>query len=95
LYKGDNNFPLISVLLNDQKALDKLLQGGLIRGDIKYEIIPNDIKSVKENFGFVQAYPTNLFIDKQGKIYMRTISSLQNQEDVEKFRSIIDGELLK
>ena len=95
LYKENDDFALISVLLNDQAELDKLLQRGLIRGSIKYEVITNDKLSIKENFGFVKAFPTNLFLDKEGKIYMRTIGSIQDQESLEKIRSIIDSELTK
>lgn len=95
LYKDTSDFLLISVLLNDQAALDKLLQRGSIKGDIKYEIVVNDKKTVKENFGFVQAYPTNLFVDKQGKIYQRIIGAVTNQENLEYVRSIIDSELSK
>ncbi len=96
LYKENHDFLLISVLLNDQDALDKLLQSGLIRGDIKYDLIVNDKKTVKENFGFVQAYPTNLFVDKQGRIYKRTTGApVQDQDGMEEIRSVIDLELLK
>jgi len=95
LYKENTDFVIISVLLNDLDALDKLLQGGLIKGDIKYEVVTNNKLSVKENFGFVQAFPTNLFVDKEGQIYMRTIGGIQNQESLEKIRSIINSELTK
>jgi hypothetical protein len=71
------------------------MQRGYIKVDIRYEIVLNDKKTVKENFGFVQAYPTNLFVDKEGKIYKRTIGAVQNQENLEHIRSIIDSELSK
>ncbi len=94
-YKENNDFVLISVLMNDHDALDKLLERGSIRGGIRFEVVPNNKTSVKENFGFVKAYPTNLFVDKEGKIYMRTIGGIQNDESLEKIKSIIDAELSK
>jgi len=97
LYKENNDFVLISVLLNDQDALDKLVERGSIRGDIRYEVIPNSKTLVKQNFGYARHYPmpTNLFVDKTGKVYMRTVGGIQDQKGLEKIRSIIDSELTK
>jgi thiol-disulfide isomerase/thioredoxin len=97
LYKENNDFILISVLLNDQDALDKLVEHGSIRGGIRYEVIPNSKTAVKQNFGYATQYPmpTNLFVDKTGKIYMRTVGGIQDQVGLDKIRSIIDNELTK
>lgn len=94
-YKENKDFVLISILLDDENKLDTFLQRGLIRDGIKYEVVPNDKITIKEKLKFVKAMPTNLFVDREGKIYMRTVGALQDEEDFEKIRSIIDKELVK
>ena len=52
---------------------------------------------MKDTFKLVKALPTNLFVDKEGKIFMRTTGGIIDSKDEEKleakFRSIIDNEL--
>jgi hypothetical protein len=67
----------------------------LIRGGINYEVVPNDKITIKEKLKFVKAIPMNLFVDREGKIYMRTVGGIQDEEDFEEIRSIIDKELVK
>ena len=47
----------------------------------------------------MKGYPTNLFVDRDGKIFMKTVGGImdpKNEQKLEmKFRSIIDSELNK
>lgn len=95
LYKGNKDFVFVSILLNDEHELDKLLQQSVIRGGIKFPVLTNDKITIKNKLKFVKAIPMNLFADRQGKIYMRTEGGIYNEESFEKIRSIIDSELLK
>ncbi len=95
LYKGNKDFAFVSILLNDEDELEKLLQRGVIRDGVKFPVVTNDKITVRNNLNFVKAIPMNLFVDKDGKIYMRTEGGIHNEESFEKIRSIIDSELLK
>lgn len=94
-YKENKDFVLISILLDKEEDLDKFLHRGLTKTRISYEVVPNGKSIIKENFKLVKAYPTNLFIDREGKISMRTIGALNGEESFEEMRYIIDNELIK
>lgn len=95
LYRENKDFVMVSVLLDDQSKLDKLIQSGVIRGEIRFPVLTNDKITVKENLSFVRGMPMNLFVDRDGKIFMRTLGAIHNEESFEKMRSIIDNEILK
>jgi hypothetical protein len=94
-YKENKDFVLISILLDKKEDLGKFLQRGLTKTRISYVVVPNSKGIIKEKFKLVKAYPTNLFIDKEGKISRRTIGALNGEESLEEMRYIIDNELIK
>jgi hypothetical protein len=81
--------------LDDETKLDNFNRSGTLRSGIRYPVLTNDKISVKENLAFVQAIPMNLFVDRQGMIFMWTLGAIQDEKDFAKLRSIIDNELLK
>jgi thiol-disulfide isomerase/thioredoxin len=95
LYKGNKDFAFVSILLNDHDELEKLLQRGVIRGGIKFPVVTNDKVTIRNDLSFVRAIPMNLYVNRDGKIYMRTEGGIQNEESFEEIKSIIDSELLK
>lgn len=101
LYKQNENFILISILVEKEEELNKLLFAPppKKRFNIDYEIIPNSKALIKENFKLIKAYPTNLFLDKNGKIILRNSGGIIDTEDADeleqKLKAIIDMELNK
>jgi thiol-disulfide isomerase/thioredoxin len=64
-YKENKDFVLISILLDKEEDLDKLLNRGLTKTRIGYEVVPNAKSIIKENFKLVKAYPrTSLLIER-------------------------------
>jgi thiol-disulfide isomerase/thioredoxin len=98
-YRENKDFILISILLDKEEALKRFLQGGLTKRRIVYEVIPNSKAAIKSTFKLVKAYPTNLFIDREGKVFEKTIGGIIDPNDEQqlesKFKSIIDKELNK
>jgi thiol-disulfide isomerase/thioredoxin len=98
-YKDRKDFVFISILLDKEDSLEKFLKGGLTKRRIVYEVVPDSKAMMKSTFKLVKAYPTNLFVDKDGKIFMKTVGGIidpKNEQKLEmKFRSIIDSELNK
>jgi len=64
---------------------------------VAYEVISDAKALMKSTFKLIKAFPTNLFIDREGKVFMKTIGGIseRSQEErlEEEFRSIIDKEL--
>jgi thiol-disulfide isomerase/thioredoxin len=98
-YKDNKDFVLISILLDNQGDLETFLEKGLTKRRIVYEVIPNSKAILKDTFKFIKAYPTNLFVDREGKVFMKTIGGIVDSKDEQeleaKLRSIIDNELNK
>jgi thiol-disulfide isomerase/thioredoxin len=98
-YKDNKDFVFISILLDKEEDLEKFLEKGLTKRRIVYEVIPNSKAILKDKFKSIKAYPTNLFIDREGKIFMKTIGGIIDSKDEQKLeaklRSIIDNELNK
>ena len=98
-YKDNKDFMLISILLDKEEALEKLLEKGLTKRRIAYEVIPNSKAIMKDMFKSIKAFPTNLFIDEEGKIFVKTVGGIIDPKDEQKLeielRSIIDNELNK
>jgi thiol-disulfide isomerase/thioredoxin len=96
-YKDNEDVVFISILLDKQEDLEKFLEKGLTKRRIIYEVTPDSKAIMKDTFKLVKAFPTNLFIDREGKIFMRTYGGIIDSKDEEeleaKFRSIIDNEL--
>lgn len=98
-YRDNKDFVLISILLDKEESLERLLEGGLTKRRIVYEVVPDSKAMMKSTFKLVKAYPTNLFVDRDGKIFMKTVGGIidpKNEQKLEmKFKSIIDSELNK
>jgi thiol-disulfide isomerase/thioredoxin len=98
-YKDNPNFTFISILLDKEEALEKFLERGLTKTRIVYEVIPNSKAVMKSTFKLIKAFPTNLFVDREGKVFMKTIGGISDpkyEQKLEgKLRSVIDNELNK
>lgn len=98
-YKQNEDFVLISILLDNEESLEKLLEGGLTKRRMVYEVVPDSKAMMKSTFKLVKAYPTNLFVDREGKIFMKTVGGIIDTKDEQKlemkFREIIDSVLNK
>jgi thiol-disulfide isomerase/thioredoxin len=96
-YKDNDDFELISILLDKEETLEKILQGGLTKKRIVYEVIPDSKDLMKNTFKVGKIFPTNLFVDREGKVFMKTTGGIidpKHERDLEmKFKSIIDSEL--
>lgn len=98
-YKDNPAFMFISILFDDEEALEKFLERGLTKTRIVYEVIPNSKPVMKTTFKLIKEFPTNLFVDKEGKVFMKTnggISDSKYEQKLEaRLRSVIDSELNK
>lgn len=99
-YKHKENFVIISVLWDDEGDLERFLQRRFNNIEIDYEIVPNGKPMMKGGlFKFVKAMPTNLFLDKEGKVFFKTIGGISDSGDEQvleaKLKSIIDAQLNK
>lgn len=98
-YKDNNDFVIISILLEKGEALEEFLKKGLTKRRIMYDVIPDSKTIMKSTFKLIKAYPTNLFVNRDGKIFMKTIGGIVDTKDEPKleanWRSIIDNELNK
>jgi thiol-disulfide isomerase/thioredoxin len=96
-YKNNNDLVFISILRDAEEDLEKFLEKGLTKR-IDYEVIPNS-KAIMRGTFKIHVFPTNLFVDREGKIFMKTIGGIMDSKDEQKleakFRSIIDKELNK
>jgi thiol-disulfide isomerase/thioredoxin len=96
-YKDNKDVVFISILLDKEDALEKFLEKGLTKRRIVYEVVPDSKALMKDTFKLIKGYPTNLFIDREGKIFMRTYGGIIDPKDEDnleaKLRSIIDNEL--
>jgi thiol-disulfide isomerase/thioredoxin len=97
-YKDNTEVIFLSILLDKEDALEAFLQKGLTKRRIFYEVMPDSKAMIKE-LKLIRGYPTNLFIDRAGKVFMRTDGGITDPKEEEalesKFRSIIDGALNK
>ena len=98
-YRDMKDFVLISILWDKEEAMNKFLTTGLTKRRIAYEVIPDSKSLMKGTFKSVKALPTNLFMDREGKIFMKTVGGIIETKDEQRLednlRSIIDGELSK
>ncbi len=98
-YKDNKDFMLISILVDKEEDLQKFLEKGLTKRRIVYEVIPDSKAVLKNTFTLVKAYPTNLFVDREGKLFMKNSGGIIDPSDEEKLenklRAIIDPELNK
>jgi thiol-disulfide isomerase/thioredoxin len=98
-FKQNEDFVLISILLDDEESLERFLEGGITKRRIVYEVVPDSKSIMKSTFKLVKAFPTNLFVNREGKIFMKTsggiIDPKKEQKLEMKFRSIIDSEMNK
>ncbi len=96
-YKDNKDVVFISILLDKEEQLEKFLEKGLTMRRIAYEVVPDSKAIMKGTFKLIKGFPTNLFIDREGKIFMRTCGGIidsKGEEELEAtFRSIIDNEL--
>jgi thiol-disulfide isomerase/thioredoxin len=95
-YKENKDFIIISILWDREEDLEKLLN----KVEVDYEIAPNAKVMMKSGiFKFVKSFPTNIFLDKEGKVFLKTTGGLSDPNDEpvleSKLKSIIDGELNK
>lgn len=99
MYKDSSDFIFISILYDKEEELVKLMERGLTKRRVAYEVIPDSKTLMKSTFQLIKAYPTNLFIDREGKVFMKTIGGISDRSQEEaleaEFRSIIDKELSK
>ena len=93
-YKDNQDLVLISVLLDKEEDLQRYLDGRFSKRQIFFDVVPNSKTAMKNDFKIVKSYPTNLFIDRQGRIYMRTTGGIIDKEDEPrleaKLKAIID-----
>ena len=96
-YKDNKDVVFISILLDKEEALENFLEKGLTKRRIAYEVVPDSKALMKGTFKLIKGYPTNLFIDREGKIFMRTYGGIVDPKDEDeleaKLRGIIDNEL--
>ena len=96
-YKDNEDVVFISILADKEEALEKFLAGGLIKKRIAYDVVPDSKAKMKDTFKLIKGYPTNLFVDREGKIFMRTYGGIVDPKDEDKLeaklRGIIDNEL--
>jgi len=96
-YKDNKDVVFISILLDKEEALESFLEKGLTKRRIVYEVVPDSKALMKDTFKLIKGYPTNLFIDREGKIFMRTYGGITDPKDEDeleaKLRGIIDNEL--
>ena len=96
-YKDNKDVVFISILLDKEEALENFLEKGLTKRRIVYEVVPDSKALMKGTFKLIKGYPTNLFIDREGKIFMRTFGGIIDPKDEDeleaKLRGIIDNEL--
>jgi hypothetical protein len=52
------------------------LSGSLAKRRIVYEVIPDSKAIMKSTFKLVKDYPTNLFVDREGKIFVKTVGGI-------------------
>src|SRR5690606_21921924 len=93
-YKDNPEVIFISILYDNEENLVKFTEGGWTKRRVAYEVVPDSKLLMKSTFKLVRAYPTNLFVDREGKVFMKTsggvIDSSQEEKLEEEFRSIID-----
>jgi thiol-disulfide isomerase/thioredoxin len=65
-YKNDNDIVFISIALDDANTLESFLKTHVF----KYKIIDNG--SFLTNQNGIKAYPTNVVVDRNGKVYFHT-----------------------
>ena len=96
-YKGNEDVVFISILADKEEALEKFLENGLTKKRIAYDVVPDSKAKMKDTFKLIKGYPTNLFVDREGKIFMRTYGGIIDPKDEDKLeaklRGIIDNEL--
>lgn len=96
-YKGNPDVIFISILYDNEENLVKFTECGSTKRRIAYEVVPDSRQLMKSNFKLVKAYPTNIFVDREGKVFMITSGGVtdRSQEEglEEEFRYIIDKEL--
>jgi hypothetical protein len=98
-YKDNEDFVLISILLEKEGELEKFLNNGLTKKRIAYEVVPDSKAIVKDTFKSIKGYPTNLFLDRDGRLFEKTVGAIADPKDEHKLEaklmSIIDKELYK
>jgi thiol-disulfide isomerase/thioredoxin len=96
-YKDNKDVVFISILVDKEEALEKFLATGLTKKRIAYDVVPVSKALMKDTFKLIKGFPTNLFIDREGKIFMRTFGGIVDPKDEDeleaKLRSIIDNQL--
>ena len=75
-YKDNKDVVFISILLDKEEALEKFLEKGLTKKRIAYDVVSDSKAKMKETFKLIKAILTNLFIDREGKIFMRTTTEV-------------------
>ena len=96
-YKDNPDVIFISILYDNEENLVKFTECGFTKRRIAYEVVPDSRQLMKSTFKLVKAYPTNIFVDREGKVFMTTSGGVtdRSQEEglEEEFRYIIDKEL--
>jgi len=95
----DKGYVLISILDDSQKDLLKFMQGRVVKRSINYEVVPGAKQIRKDTFKIVTIFPTNIFIDRDGKIFNKTVGAMLDSNDQmefeEKLKHILNDGLVK
>lgn len=96
-YRGNDKFVLLSVLVETEEQLSHIFDKFPTKRTIDYEVIPTAKYILKNDFQFLETYPTTLFLDQEGKVYARYIGGIVDPKYEEwletRYRAIIESRL--
>ena len=96
LYGDNKDFIFISILLDDEAELLKVVRQSKILKDIDFDIIANPAPFGNSELKKVFGFPTHLFVDRNGKIAKRLVGAFSDSHQQEIFlRSVIDEMLIR
>ena len=90
----DKDFVLISILMDGKDDYLRMLERGIVKRKVYFDVIPDSKNFIKNEFGFANlAIPTNLFVDKEGRVYSRVVGASDTKEYESFLRDLIDSKL--
>jgi hypothetical protein len=81
-YQDNHNFIILSILWDDEEDLEKYLQRPFNKIEVDNEIVVGAKPMMKGGlFKFVKAMPSNMFLDKEGKVFLKTVGGISHLKD--------------